>query len=435
MSAFSKRLQPTSTTLSCHELVHVWTPSCTNASAGIFRSCFLESLKIYSVLYLVGGILRKAGVKYFTDHYLQDVLRSSLFLGVNGGGFAANICLLRKLLGSFNFTTVVFLPGLISSVVAILIEKKGRRSTLALYMTNLAIETMYNMLKQRQLVKPIPNGEIILFCTATATMMYLYQGDYVMIFVMERTFLSWKRQYCFVGEIAVKRLVPDAIYRGSGGMYYAVDYVNTFYFGRVVSVEGCFADLKFLHSKSSTSSDWPRTDDVDRLHYSCIFYGPVLLEGNCPYTISSQREVEKVHCFIRKQHKQKKGGLTDGLLNSLIGFFLGSGDSKQQQDEQCTIIRSKQIRSNWLQATLKAFGTGYFIQLVSLLSGRLKYLTTKPGSFVSIYKISQWVLGLLRKKTDKLNDLIAECVGSSMCSTILLAISKCRHCQKVGIST
>ena len=88
------------------------------------------------------------------------------------------------------------------------------------------------------------------------------------------------------------------------GMYYAVDYVNTFYFGRVVSVEGCFVDLKFLHSKSSTSYDWPRTDDVDRVHYSCIFYGPVLLEGNCPFTISSQREVEKVHRFIRKQHKQ-----------------------------------------------------------------------------------------------------------------------------------
>ena len=28
-----------------------------------------------------------------------------------------------------------------------------------------------------------------------------------MIFVMERTFLSWKGQYYFVGEIAVKRLV------------------------------------------------------------------------------------------------------------------------------------------------------------------------------------------------------------------------------------
>ena len=34
-------------------------------------------------------------MKYFTDRYLQDVLRSSLFLGVNGGGLAANICLLR----------------------------------------------------------------------------------------------------------------------------------------------------------------------------------------------------------------------------------------------------------------------------------------------------------------------------------------------------
>ena len=87
------------------------------------------------------------------------------------------------------------------------------------------------------------------------------------------------------------------------GVYYAVYYVTTFNFGRVVSVEGCFVDLKFLHSKSSTTYDWPRTDDVDRVHDSCIFYGPVLVEGNCPFTISSQRGVEKVHRFIRKQHK------------------------------------------------------------------------------------------------------------------------------------
>ena len=32
---------------------------------------------------------------------------------------------------------MIFVPGLIASLMAILIEKKGRRSTLALYMTNL----------------------------------------------------------------------------------------------------------------------------------------------------------------------------------------------------------------------------------------------------------------------------------------------------------
>ena len=87
------------------------------------------------------------------------------------------------------------------------------------------------------------------------------------------------------------------------GMYYAVDYVTTFYFGRVISVADNFVEVKFLHSKGSTTYDWPRTDDVDRVHCSCIFYGPVLLKGNRPFTISTQREVEKVHLFIRKQHK------------------------------------------------------------------------------------------------------------------------------------
>ena len=87
------------------------------------------------------------------------------------------------------------------------------------------------------------------------------------------------------------------------GMYYAVDYVTTFYFGRVTSVEGSFVELKFLHSKTSTTYDWPRTDDVDRVHCSCTFYGPVLLDVNHPFTISTQHEVENVHFFIKKQHK------------------------------------------------------------------------------------------------------------------------------------
>ncbi|CAH3016983.1 unnamed protein product [Porites evermanni] len=175
MTVFSKILPYFTTTLSCHELAHTWTPSCSSASAEVFRSCFIESLKIYGLLYLVGGILRRAGMKYFRVNYLLDVIRSSLFLAVNGGGLVVNVCLIRKLFGSFNYLSMIFVPGLIASLMAILIEKKGRRSTLALYMTNLATETTYNMLKERSLIKPIPNGEIILFCASTATMMYLYR--------------------------------------------------------------------------------------------------------------------------------------------------------------------------------------------------------------------------------------------------------------------
>lgn len=246
--------------------------------------------------------MRKAGVKYFKGNFLLDVIRSSLFLAVNGGGFVANLCLLRKLLGSFTYPSMVFLPALLASCVAILIEKKGRRSTLSLYMTNLAVETTYNMLKERKLVQPIPNGEIILFCTATATMMYLYR---------------------------------------------------------------------------------------------------------------------------------KKDSLTDGLVSALVRFFIGSGDAGGHQlvsssESSQLISRRESTAINWLQPTLKAFGTGYLIQLVPVLAGKIKYIITRPGklfrsflnkdcfrcglflgSFVAIFKIVEWVLGCLRRKRDEVNALIA----------------------------
>ena len=34
-------------------------------------------------------------MKYFKVNYLLDVIRSSLFLAVNGGGLVVNVCLIR----------------------------------------------------------------------------------------------------------------------------------------------------------------------------------------------------------------------------------------------------------------------------------------------------------------------------------------------------
>lgn len=34
-------------------------------------------------------------MKYFRVNYLLDVIRSSLFLAVNGGGLVVNVCLIR----------------------------------------------------------------------------------------------------------------------------------------------------------------------------------------------------------------------------------------------------------------------------------------------------------------------------------------------------
>ena len=54
--------------------------------------------------------------------------------------------------------------------------------------------------------------------------------------------------------------------------YYAVDYINRYYVGRVLSIDGSFCLMKFLHCGSKIYS-WPKHDDTDTVHKSCIFMG------------------------------------------------------------------------------------------------------------------------------------------------------------------
>jgi len=70
--------------------------------------------------------------------------------------------------------------------------------------------------------------------------------------------------------------------------YYAVEYPKTYYFGRALgSADGSFINFKLLHSTSSSGAkvfNWPRRDDIDRVHSSCVFYGPVVIVGVGPFT-------------------------------------------------------------------------------------------------------------------------------------------------------
>ncbi|KAL9958512.1 hypothetical protein ACROYT_G035538 [Oculina patagonica] len=77
--------------------------------------------------------------------------------------------------------------------------------------------------------------------------------------------------------------------------YYAIDYVSQYYFGRVLQIHGQFIKFKFLHcvrqgANAANLFDWPRRDDIANVHISCVFYGPVQLEGNSPFTISEHEQ-------------------------------------------------------------------------------------------------------------------------------------------------
>jgi len=76
--------------------------------------------------------------------------------------------------------------------------------------------------------------------------------------------------------------------------YYAVHYVSNYYIGRVLEKDGDFVKFKFLHRVGAHVFGWPKRDDVDSPHTSCIFFGPVELLGNGPFQVPWQSVIEKV---------------------------------------------------------------------------------------------------------------------------------------------
>ncbi|GIY33415.1 transmembrane protein 135, partial [Caerostris darwini] len=78
---------------------------------------------------------------------------------MNGFLFMLFSCWYRKLMGGIFHFHSAYVPALVASFLAIFIERKNRRSALALYMTNLATESLIRMGLQRNLIKPFANAE------------------------------------------------------------------------------------------------------------------------------------------------------------------------------------------------------------------------------------------------------------------------------------
>ena len=88
--------------------------------------------------------------------------------------------------------------------------------------------------------------------------------------------------------------------------YYAVDYVSCYYFGRVIQIQGQFAQFKFLHrvrlgADAGEIFNWPTRDDVADVHVSCVFYGPVHLIGNSTFQIMEHEQVKEVFRYIQRR--------------------------------------------------------------------------------------------------------------------------------------
>ena len=60
--------------------------------------------------------------------------------------------------------------------------------------------------------------------------------------------------------------------------YYAIDYLSKYYIGRTLSIANNLVKFKFLH-RVLDQYVWRGRDDIEEVHMSCIFFGPIALKG------------------------------------------------------------------------------------------------------------------------------------------------------------
>ncbi|XP_065086722.1 transmembrane protein 135-like [Ochlerotatus camptorhynchus] len=173
----------TSVPVTCKEYVHPWTNSCSIASAEFLIVAVQDSLRIYTAVYMLSLAMR-GRIPSFEElkRTLRGLLQSTAFLTMSAFSYSVFLCVMRRLTGSYNFYTSSYIPAYIAAFVSILVERPSRRGLLCLYVSNVATETGWNILKSRGLVRSLPYGEILIFGMSTATLLYFYrlnrQKDY-----------------------------------------------------------------------------------------------------------------------------------------------------------------------------------------------------------------------------------------------------------------
>ncbi|KRT82507.1 hypothetical protein AMK59_4448, partial [Oryctes borbonicus] len=164
-------------TVTCQHYVHPWTDSCLEATVGLYIQAVLHSLRIYGTVYTIALLMRgKTPRLEDLKRTLLGILQSTAFLSGTAFGYSMFLCTLRKVLGNFNVLTASFMPAFLSSVFAILIERPSRRTLLCLYVSNVATETVWNMLEAREMVTPIKYGQVAIFGISIALLLTFWRA-------------------------------------------------------------------------------------------------------------------------------------------------------------------------------------------------------------------------------------------------------------------
>jgi len=160
----------------CKDFQHPWTEDCVNASAGLLLTAIPYCLRVYSAVYFVSMVMKqKIPSKNDIKKTVLGILQSTGFLSTNAFTFILYNCIIRNLLGKYHLSTVAFWPCFFAAWTAIVVERPARRPLLALYVANVATETLWNMMVARNWIRPIRHGETLIFGFSVSILLYLFR--------------------------------------------------------------------------------------------------------------------------------------------------------------------------------------------------------------------------------------------------------------------
>ncbi|KAF9198165.1 hypothetical protein BGZ49_001103 [Haplosporangium sp. Z 27] len=160
-------------------VLHPLTP-CSGHAVDVFTGEFARAARMYGTLNLIVTLVfqRKkltTEPKEVAYRYIRSTLRSCMFLTVYVLAAFYVPCWMRRILKKE--TKFTYLINGIIAGFAVLIEAPGRQMELALYCLPRALETSWNLLLNRGLVRNIPHGDIALFSASMGVMMTIYQNN------------------------------------------------------------------------------------------------------------------------------------------------------------------------------------------------------------------------------------------------------------------
>ncbi|CAM6019236.1 unnamed protein product [Sphagnum balticum] len=172
-------LKPDSLIIPCSG-VHPQTVSClahnSKATRATFRKTFPLYLSLTFVPYVVLNIQKfmHSPIRTFWNAF-KSASRSTCFLSAFVGIYQGVICLQRNIV-SKDHKLVYFFAGACAALSA-LIEKKSRRTELALYTLPRAADSLWYILVNRHLLPNIKHAEVALFCLCMGGIMYYHEYE------------------------------------------------------------------------------------------------------------------------------------------------------------------------------------------------------------------------------------------------------------------